>query len=725
MKENCRMLAEKEENLRKSLKNIALAMAIAIGSVGGGFGNAWAVTNCKEAEIIFARGSGQKLGDRDAVALKNALQKQLIGNGISYRFYELGESEQAGAKYPATGLNIINVIGTLISRGEANRFGESVETGAKEMAEHVKQLSQNCPETKLILTGYSQGAKVIEKALPKIKNAKIALVLTFGDPNLFLPEGKGKNPPACQGKELSSYREFAPDCRTEKGILGARSPYEVSPAIGKFKIWCNENDLICGARANFINPMAGHSNYVKNRRYEQAAKVILKALKPGSEAVGKEMPEPLVQNTAIVIDSTLSMKPKIQRYKKEALQLAEESIKNGGKIALFEYKDIFADKFKTKMRCDFSCSLEKFKIELEDIRVKGGGDEPESALPAMMDALEKLQWQQGANKSIVLLTDASYFNPSKTGIRTRDILQKSLEIDPVNIYVIAPKRLEPFYRELVMGSSGKFFAIEDENKLKLSTEYLLSRPMAVLPLAEYRTQPGETIVFDASKSAAENGVMEFWWDLDGDGEFEAKTDGPIARKKYLEEQNDFVQVKVIDRRGFESTMSARLIVEKPENTARITKIVSENTGEKIKIRFESEFADEVILVIDEAIMGRIQGNEFKVGELGEKDLNIKLVPFNKDGERGEAGEINLRFNKETREYDKNEIILETSELNSSQEGNKKLNNKAEASKENSGNDHGTDKTSSQDLLKTIPVPSTGSTDEKERNLRAPDTGEVK
>jgi cutinase len=56
--------------------------------------------------------------------------------------------------------------------------------GAKEMVKLAKQVFEKCPNTKIILSGYSQGAMQVHQALGSLGSdaAKIAAAVTFGDP---------------------------------------------------------------------------------------------------------------------------------------------------------------------------------------------------------------------------------------------------------------------------------------------------------------------------------------------------------------------------------------------------------------------------------------------------------------------------------------------------------------------------------------------------------------
>lgn len=66
--------------------------------------------------------------------------------------------------------------------------------GSVAMAEEATTALASCPDTKLILTGYSQGAMVVHNAASKLKTAgsvtSVVAAVTFGDPyKTQLPAG--------------------------------------------------------------------------------------------------------------------------------------------------------------------------------------------------------------------------------------------------------------------------------------------------------------------------------------------------------------------------------------------------------------------------------------------------------------------------------------------------------------------------------------------------------
>lgn len=50
------------------------------------------------------------------------------------------------------------------------------------MASLVKTAKQQCPDTKVVLGGYSQGAMVVHKAASSLSGGQVVGAVTFGDP---------------------------------------------------------------------------------------------------------------------------------------------------------------------------------------------------------------------------------------------------------------------------------------------------------------------------------------------------------------------------------------------------------------------------------------------------------------------------------------------------------------------------------------------------------------
>lgn len=114
---------------------------------------------CPQTEVVFARGSGEPVGAGGVgQALIDALRTQVPDQSI----------ELYPVNYPAT-----------------HDYRTSAEAGAGDATAHVQSTIAACPQTKIVLGGYSQGAMVTEltsERLPADAAAHIAAVTLFGTP---------------------------------------------------------------------------------------------------------------------------------------------------------------------------------------------------------------------------------------------------------------------------------------------------------------------------------------------------------------------------------------------------------------------------------------------------------------------------------------------------------------------------------------------------------------
>ena len=416
--------------------------------------------SCSDLRVVFARGSGsERWHDQNYLAFKDGIETKLQTTSLSYEFIDLD--------YPAIGVGIDNIGVTaraLFGAGDSYEFGDSVNAGVDALRNMID--SSECVNTKYVIGGYSQGAMVVSKSLHSLKPDRLIYAATFGDPKIYLPEGAGLNPPACQGKNLSDYRIYVPDCRAYKGLLGAYTPYEPADFTGKVGTWCNKRDIFCSSYL----VVSDHVAYVSGHYYEDASKLIFSKIATTFN-FKNEYTSP--HDTAILIDSTGSMSGLIDQYKEEALNLARKTLDAGGRVALYDYRDL-ADNYTPVERCNFeTCTIESFQAGLDAITVNDGGDEPESLLSASIHVMQQLDWQLGSTKSLVILTDAGYHSPDLDGTTFYDVKKLSQQIDPVNFYIITTSNNLETYQSLAEATDGAVASSVDD--LSALTDTIIER----------------------------------------------------------------------------------------------------------------------------------------------------------------------------------------------------------------------------------------------------------
>lgn len=290
-----------------------------------------AATSCADVYFVFARGSGSPLAASDYQAWQSALQREVVSRLPKLRFahYELGAQNQSGYQYPAVAVGFdsaeaaLVTLGAVVDAGGTGSFQQSINQGVGELQALVTDVTQSCPNAKFILGGYSQGGMVISQALEVLPRDKILYAATFGDPQLYLPEGAPRwleRPLACSGQNLSTYRANVPDCTTYQGILGGKQPYVDGNFTQRMGAWCYQDDFMCGSRLNFSDLLGAHLSYKDTAAYTEAASKIYSRLKdlnastddhytsyePGTSPGWQPQPQPTTGDTIdykLLIDS--------------------------------------------------------------------------------------------------------------------------------------------------------------------------------------------------------------------------------------------------------------------------------------------------------------------------------------------------------------------------------------------------------------------------------------
>jgi cutinase len=124
---------------------------------------------CPDVEVVFARGTNEPPGiGKVGSAFVNALRSQVPGRSV----------QAYGVKYPASD-NFL-----------------AAANGANDASGQIQNMAGQCPDTKLVLGGYSQGAAVIDivtaapigalgfkQPMPATVADHVAAVAVFGNPS--------------------------------------------------------------------------------------------------------------------------------------------------------------------------------------------------------------------------------------------------------------------------------------------------------------------------------------------------------------------------------------------------------------------------------------------------------------------------------------------------------------------------------------------------------------
>ncbi|KAF7948062.1 uncharacterized protein EAE97_003473 [Botrytis byssoidea] len=118
---------------------------------------------CSDVTVIFARGTTEvgTLGTVVGPPFLSALKSAFGSSSVTMN----------GVNYPAD-------VPGFLEGGDA--------AGSKTMASMVTSTLSSCPDTKLVISGYSQGGQLVHNAaklLPADTTAKISSAVIFGDPD--------------------------------------------------------------------------------------------------------------------------------------------------------------------------------------------------------------------------------------------------------------------------------------------------------------------------------------------------------------------------------------------------------------------------------------------------------------------------------------------------------------------------------------------------------------
>jgi cutinase len=203
-------------------------------------------TDCPDAEVTFARGTSEPPGiGRVGDAFVDSLRQQTGSMNIGVY----------AVNYPASRLQL--------------HTGD----GANDAISHIKSMASSCPNTKIVLGGYSQGADVIDIV------AGVPLGgISFGSP--LPPEYAGN---------IAAVAVFGDVADRGGGSITTQSASLGSKAIDM----CNPSDPICHAGPG--NEWSGHTEGYVPVYTTQAANFVAAKLLAASTAPLMQLPGPVPQ----------------------------------------------------------------------------------------------------------------------------------------------------------------------------------------------------------------------------------------------------------------------------------------------------------------------------------------------------------------------------------------------------------------------------------------------
>ena len=182
---------------------------------------------CSDVAVVFARGTHQEPGlGNIGQAFVDSLTQQLGGRSV----------DVYAVNYPAN-----------------DDYHNSANAGSSDAAAHIQDVVARCPNSKLVLGGYSQGSTVIDlatNAMPASVANHVAAVALFGEPT-------------------SNFSSM---------LWGGQPLPTINPAYsGKLISLCAQDDPICSGGGNII----AHVSYIEAGMTNQAAPFAVNKIGPG------------------------------------------------------------------------------------------------------------------------------------------------------------------------------------------------------------------------------------------------------------------------------------------------------------------------------------------------------------------------------------------------------------------------------------------------------------
>jgi Cutinase/PKD domain/Fibronectin type III domain/RTX calcium-binding nonapeptide repeat (4 copies)/von Willebrand factor type A domain len=509
-------------------------------------------TPCTDVRIVGVRGSGESYDASDfgMGKLLGPVYKMLLARApATTSISAYGIPYQAVAIADWRNINPV-------------RYRNSVQDGRDKLDAYLREIASSCPDQKIVLLGYSQGAQVIGSTLannrvPASVTSKIAAITFFGDPKF---------------DSRASYARGSFQPKTN-GILLARPLSELAPLADRMRSYCRGLDIVCqGLTLGASDKEHAQDKYVSEWGAFAAKWAGSKLAWPDAPAVpfGGKI------DVAFVIDSTGSMASSIGAAQESARSIVGTLAGAGAdfRVALADYKDVDqGDPYSARIDLAFTNQADAFGSAVNSLSATGGGDTPEAVYSGIMAAIQDLTWRNGAKKVIVLMGDAPAKDPEPTtGFTRASVLAAARALDPASIYgIVVGDGAREDFEALAAGSDGDIFEGSDpaavSSGLLDAVEAALQAPVAMLT-APKEIRLGQTVTLSAAGSDDPDGsIVAYQWDFNDDGVIDSTTSDPFTSHLFDAAYEGSVVVRVRDNDGQTATAFVDVTVSTSAATA--------------------------------------------------------------------------------------------------------------------------------------------------------------
>lgn len=649
---------------------------------------------CSDLLILFARGSGQNSDITDGSFPNSGLktkeyQSKTFFEEIDKRVQGLTAEyislHDFSGKYNKYGYQAVDAVDGFKHKPNhrsdvSNRYYESVKDGAEELTWFLEDRMTSCPFQQIILGGYSQGAHVVGDALYKIKQnlkPRIAYVALYGDPK-FNPRTSNipiKTGPWVRGNAFS----------VQSGILLPRSNY-LPDEIANAKSWCDLSDPICAnyslgqfIGSNLLLDMFAdktHSNIYQNKWIPQSANEIVITIKQNNPVLSNRIQTiPFVNKNdklyqldlALVIDTTGSMNSMISTIQSK-LDGFITALFNSywdtrvGIVAFNDFQHKTIPFYYSKEITDFTYDKTKVKADIKSLSAFYGGDEPEALYSGLMTAMNDLNWRQGAQKKILVITDAPAKNPDpgpEHWTKTQ-VLKRALELDPVSVSIVAlpvnypwpytnttlNKQVDEAFNSTVLDLAAQSNGMITNGQRDYRAEYATSTLdlMAYQPVASIsgpsQGYVGEILNFSAGDSYdPDNSIKEYSWDCNNDGIWDISSQNIAAECQHAQAYDGLVVLEIHSNDGgsakaiYQISVSSRTNDKTPlPETPNVT--ATRQNG-SLNLIWQNDYPQNTTIKITDDngdILGYASGiNEFLLEDVSDDAFDINISAGNNTG----------------------------------------------------------------------------------------------
>jgi PKD repeat protein len=487
--------------------------------------------------------------------------------------------EGLGVPYPAVGIlptnftdlsNALNGAGAFLHIKPVGAYTDSVRQGTRLAREEIERAHARCDRTRFILAGYSQGAQALgdllqgKESVPQAVRDLVVAATFFGDPYFNAKSWSGR------GSFAANYY----------GIFGPRAEWPGS-MHGRVFSYCHWLEPICNASfrvppgiyvrnpVTMLAHVSGHTTpaYKDQGDTFQAAHAVAQAL--GLSITPKGLTGPL--DVSFVIDTTGSMGGVIDTVKGNvndlATQLAE--LVPDHRFSLVDYKDL-GDPYQAQVDVPFTTDPATLKTGIDALSASGGGDWPESVYSGLMTSFG-LPFRNDAKKVAILIGDAPPHDPEPgTNHTLRDVVDKSLSLDPVQIYPLqfgGDTDAQSYFEQLATGTGGGYAQASDLEgfaaKLKETIQDAATAPTANAggPYSAYTGSPVD--VSAAASTDQVHQITKYEWDFDGDGTFDSSSPDPQATHVFDGPGSYTVSLRITNKADVSAVATATVEVSDP------------------------------------------------------------------------------------------------------------------------------------------------------------------